>query len=237
MKILVKPFSVVFCITWLCFPPSFCIARESSTLPPAPDLDLTIKYFNRELKTDGVLHESSYTETMLRRHGNVWSQRILPRQLSANDAQHPNHEHKDFNYIVLPRHVIFDGKKISVEFINPQDRQVISIAPTEYENVNYDGSWLNTFYLINPQIVADMPLSKRATPNTDEHWHEVDKNGLFQRVLWNDKLNIPVLIETGDITGTFLQRIQVQAHAKLTQDLPWQHLQGYTQKEYSDFLD
>jgi hypothetical protein len=237
MSISIKSLSAIFCVAWLCLSAGYCVAGEASVLPPAPDLDLTIKYFNRELKTDGVLHESTYTETMLRRHGHVWSQRILPSQLSANDVTHPNHEHKDFNYIVLPRHVTFDGSKITVEFINQHDRQVIYIAPTEYENVNFDGSWLNSYYLINPKLIAAMPLSKRAVPNADEHWHEIDKNGLFQRVLWHDKLHIPLLIETGDKAGTFLQRTTLTPHTKLAQDLPWHHLQGYTQKEYSDFLD
>jgi hypothetical protein len=240
MNISIKHFNAIFCSAWLCFSPNITLAQDAqpaSILPAAADLDLSLQYFNRELSTDGVLHESRYAETMLRRDGHVWTQRVLPKQVSANDTMHPNHEHKDFNYIVLPRHVTFDGNKLVVEFINPHDRQVIYIAPTEYENVNFDGSWLNTYYLINPQTVANMPRSRRTSPSARAQWHELSKNGLFQRVLWDEKLNIPLLIETGDNAGTFLQRIKISPHTKRVQDLPWQHLQGYTQKEYSDFLD
>jgi hypothetical protein len=212
------------------------ISKMSSTLP-GTDQDLTIKYYNRELTPEGVLRESSYEEKMLRRNGHVWSYRVLPGKTAANDTAHPNHEHKDFNYIVLPRHVKFGSNKVSVEFINTHDRQVINIVPTEYENVNFDGSWLNTYYLIDPKVVAAMPLSQRPAPVANTRWHEVLKNGLFQKVLWDEKLLLPLVIETGDQKNTFFQRITVSHNPKLTQDLPWSHLQGYAQKEYSDFLD
>lgn len=228
------------CCVWLCLLPGMGSANDqfhaASTFPTA-DLDLTVKYFNRELNAEGVLHESSYEEKMLRRKSHVWSERIIPRQASLNDTSHPNHEHKDFNYIVLPRHVRLDNNKLAVEFIDPHDRQVISIAPTEYENINFDGSWLNTYYLVNPQAVAAMPLSGRRSNAAHARWHEMEKNGLFQRVLWDDQAGIPLIVETGNKAGTFFQRIQVTPHAKLTQNLPWQNLQGFAQKEYSDFLD
>ena len=222
------------CAAWFFILPTPSVAQVAKN--PAPDLDLSIKYFNRELMPDGVLHENSYEEKMLRRDGHVWTQRVLPK-LAASDTTHPNHEHKDFNYIVLPRHITFDGNKISVKFINSHDRQVIDIAPTEYENVNFDGSWLNAYYLVDPKTVAAMPISPHPSSATHARWHEVEKNGLFQRVLWNEKLLVPLIIETGDQKNTFFQRINVSPNAKLVKDLPWQHQQGYAQKEYSDFLD
>jgi len=232
--------SAIFCAAMLGIHPVSTAAQDISRISATPagtDQDLTIKYYNRELTPEGVLRESHYGESMLRRNGHVWSYRLLPGKMAANDTTHPNHEHKDFNYIVLPRHVKFDGNKVSVEFINPRDRQVINIVPTEYENVNFDGSWLNTYYLLDPQAVAAMPLSQRASSVAHAHWREVIKNGLFQRVLWDEKLLIPLVIETGDQKNTFFQRITVSPNARLVKDLPWTHLQGYAQKEYSDFLD
>jgi hypothetical protein len=235
-RILKPRLATTLCAAWLCIVPALSVAQEVKKTP-APDLDLTIKYFNRELTPEGVLRVSRYEEKMLRRSGHVWSYRVLPGKLAANDTTLPSHEHKDFNYIVLPRHVKFDGSKVSVEFINTHDHQVINIVPTEYENVNFDGSWLNAYYLIDPKIVAAMPVSQRATSAANARWHEVLKNGLFQRVLWDEKMLIPLMIETGDQKNSFFQRISVSANARLIKDLPWSHQQGYTQKEYSDFLD
>lgn len=229
-------FITSLCAAWLCILPATSVAQEANKAA-APELDLSIKYFHRELTPEGVLRESSYEEKMLRRNGHVWSYRVLPGKMAANDTSHPNHEHKEFNYIVLPRHVKYDGNKVSVEFINSHDHQVINIVPTEYENVNFDGSWLNTFYLLDPKVVAAMPISQRPSSAAHAHWHEVLKNGLFQRVLWDEKRLIPLLIETGNQKNTFFQRITVSPNTGLTKDLPWSHLQGYAQKEYSDFLD
>ena len=139
--------------------------------------------------------------------------------------------------IESPLHVSFDGKKTTLEFVNAHERQVVYIEPTEYENVNFDGSWLNAYYLLDPHMVATMPISTRTSAVSTAHWHEQQKNGQFQRVLWDDKKAIPLIIETGNQQGTAFQRISVLPNAKLASDLPWMHSQGYEKKVYSDFLD
>lgn len=239
MAISIKHCYAICCVAWLCISPCLSFAQDTtqvSMLSPGPDMDLSIKYFHRETTRDGVLHENSYEETMMRRNGHVWTQRVLPDN-TKNSAMHPSHEHKDFNYLVLPRHVSYDGIKTTVEFVDIPKRELIYIAPTEYENVNFDGSWLNTYCLINPQYIAAMPLSSIPSTVAHSQWHELNKNGLFQRVLWDEKMSIPLVIESGDLAGTFLQRVKVHPRAKTMQSLPWNKLQGYVQKEYSDFLD
>lgn len=227
-----KPvFPVLLYAAWLLGFSTHCSAQELS------DLDLTINHYNRELTPEGVLHESRYQEKMMRRNGHVWTERVLPKRTTSEDKTHPTHEHKDFNYIVLPRLVTLVDNKINVAFINTRDHQQIYIAPTEYENVNFDGSWLNTYYLIDPGLIANMLVTQGINTVPQAQWYETKKNGLFQRVLWNEKLSIPLVIETGDLADTFLHRIQITPQARVRQDLPWKHLQGFTQKEYSDFLD
>jgi hypothetical protein len=207
---------------------------------PGAELDLSIHYFNRVLTSDGVVHESQYTEKMLRRRGHVWSYREIPARVAEQDGGHEKHAHKEFNYLVLPRHVSVDDQKngkMSVEFVNFHEKQMVQILPTEYENVNFDGSWQNTFYLVAPDAISAMPLSKLVSSVAQARWHEAKKNGLFQRVLWDEKNLVPLLIETGDQKNTFFQRITVSVNAPRVKELPWLQLQGYAQKDYSDFLD
>jgi len=233
--------------------------------PDGPDLDLSVQYYSRVLTAEGVVREIRYQEKMLRRPGHVWVERVLPAapagskhgeadeheagsgkpsgveqvalKPSANHTDEAAHEHKHFNYVVLPRHLERDGAKLRLEFVDAQQRSVVAIAPTEYENVNFDGSWANAFFLIDPQGVASLPLSKLASPVASARWHEREKNGQFQRVLWDDKKMIPLLVETGDRAGTYFRRIEVKQQASLVKNLPWQNLKGYAQKEYADFLD
>lgn len=219
-----------------------CALAHAAPPAPAPDLDLDIVYYNKVITPEGVTRESRYTETMLRRPGHVWVSRVLPapaddsltRQVALNAT--PN-AHKHFNPVVLPRHVTLARDTVHVDFIDQHSRDVISIPKTEFDNVNFDGSWNNSFYLLDPAMVMQMPASKRPSPTPTARWREREQNGIFQRVLWDEQKQIPLVVESGDTAATFYRRIDVTPRARLQRALPWAALTGYTAKEYADFLD
>ena len=227
---------------------SLCCALAQAA-PPAPDLDLDIVYYNKVVTPEGVTRESRYTENMLRRPGHVWVSRVLP----ASASMHDEHEHdsvkrkvslnatpaahKHFNPVVLPRHVTLERDSVRVAYVDSHSKDVIAIAKTEFENVNFDGSWANSFYLLDPALVMQMPLSKRASSTAGARWREREQNGIFQRVLWDEQRQIPLIVESGDVAATFYRRIDVTPRAQLQSKLPWAQLTGYHQKEYADFLD
>ena len=82
-----------------------------------------------------------------------------------------------------------------------------------------------------------MPLSDRTSPTPKAHWHEIEKNGIFQRILWDDEKMIPIIAEAGDHKNTFFNRVEVQVQTDLRKDLPWTNVKNFTQKVYADFLD
>lgn len=204
----------------------------------APDLDLGVAYYSRVLTPEGVTRESRYEEKMLRRAGHVWTARVLPGSV-VKDAPGAAeaHRHKEFNHVALPRHVIMENNKVRLEYVDAHERQVIAIPASEYENVNFDGSWVNSFHLLDPKLVAAMPLSSRASAVAGARWRELEKNGVFQRVLWDEQKQIPLAMENGDRAGTFYRRVDVKLSAPLVGEPPWNRLQGYGRKEYADFLD
>lgn len=210
----------------------------------SPDLDLNITYYSRVLTPEGVTRESRYEETMLRRPGHVWTERVLPKTAQV-DAGHGHqkvalkeeHKHKEFNYIVLARHVMLDKNKLNVAFIDAREKQVIAIPPSEYDNVNFDGSWDGTFFLLDPKQVLAMPLSKQVSNVAGARWRAVEKNGVFQRILWDEQKQIPLIIESGDKANNFYRKVEVTVQATTGRALPWANLKGYGQREYSDFLD
>lgn len=232
--------AAAFCVTWAHSLPSLGVTQTAQktavVTTPAPDLDLSIKYYSRVLTKEGVLRESRYEEKMMRRPGHVWVSRILPK-IAANEEDHSEHEHKHFNYVLLPRHVVNDGGNMRVEFVDFHDKAVVNITPTEYENINFDGSWANTFFLIDPQSIAALSPSSQSSSVSGARWYEDEKNGVFQRVLWDEKRMIPLIAETGDRAGTFFRRVEVKPLATADKNLPWKNLRGYAQKEYADFLD
>lgn len=214
------------------------------------DLDLAINYYTRVLTPEGVLRESRYEEMMLRRPGHVWTARVVPaaasstnallghNETSAGKAEGPlEHAHKHFNHVLLPRHVTRTGNQVRLEFVDVHEREVIAIAPSEYENVNFDGSWANAFFLADPKIVATLPLIDKTSPVAGARWHELTKDGVYQRVLWDEKRMLPLLLEKGDGKGGYLQRMEVTVQPTLARVLPWTSIKGYAHKEYADFLD
>jgi hypothetical protein len=230
--------------------------------PPvgAPDLDLTIQYYNKTQSPDGVTREARYEEKMLRRANHVWVARTLPKDLpqeadsaalhkasakpgtKADDksgklAKAGTGEHAQFNYVVLPRHVVLENGKVRIEFINPAHKEVVSVPPAEYDNVAFDGSWDNAAFLLDPKLMKALPLSKRASGVAGAQWRESEQNGVFQRVLWDEQKQIPLIIEIGDKAQTRFRRVEVKLEPSLSSHLPWQNLAGFVKKEYSDFLD
>ena len=213
---------------------------------PAPDLDLRITYYSRVLTPEGVTRESRYDEKMLRRPGHVWVERVLAPATDAH-AGHDHgaksavnrkvaHEHKHFNPVLIPRHVMLEKDTVRVEYIDAHDKVVVSIPKVEFENVNFDGSWENSYYLLDPKQVAAMPLSKQPSKVAGARWREVQKNGNFQRVLWDEQKQIPLTIESGDLANTFYRRVDVKLEP-LSKGQPWSNLKNFAQREYSDYLD
>jgi len=199
----------------------------------APDLDLSIQYYDRAMTTEGVLRESHFEETMMRRSNHVWAARVLPKFAMREHE----HEHKHFNPVLLPRHLSQEAGKLKVAYIDRDNKEVINIVATEYENVNFDGSWINAYFLVDPKLIAAMPLAKKVSTVNGARWHEQEKKGLFQRILWDDKNSIPLEVETGTRDGSVFRRVSVKIAATISADKPWLNLKGYAQRAYSDFLD
>ena len=215
-----------------------------------PDLDLAIRYYSKVRTAEGVTREARYEEKMLRRTGQVWVARVVPKAVDAQalhaapeiakknvslKVKEPEHQH--FNHVLTSRHIILENNKLRVEYVDAHSKNIVSVPASEYANVNFDGSWENSFYLLDPKLVNAMPVSPKSSAVPGAQWHEREKNGVFQRVLWDTQKQIPLIIESGDKAATFYQRVDVTPQASNTLALPWKNLQGYAQKEYADFLD
>ncbi|MYM35877.1 hypothetical protein GTP38_16195 [Duganella sp. FT94W] len=214
----------------------FAATLSVAVCASATDLDLKIAYYSKVITPEGVTREARYEDTMLRRAGHVWTMRVLPAHAAEHHDDQPG-AHKHFNHVVLARHVVQEGGKTRIEFIDAHDKDVVAIPPSEYGNVSFDGSWDHAYYLLDSKRLKTMPLSSRPSAVAGARWREREDKGLFERVLWDDQRQIPLAIESGDKAGTFVNRVDISVQPGLTRDLPWQKLKGYSQKEFADFLD
>ncbi|TFW32915.1 hypothetical protein [Massilia horti] len=207
-----------------------CASAQAA--PAAPDLDLGISYYTRVVTDEGVTREIRYEERMVRRAGHVWLERVLPQRASLEERGH-----KHFNPVRLARHVMLENGKLKLEYVDVHGRERVAIPPSEFENVDFNGSWDRSFYLAPPKLIAGMPLSSRPSNMPGARWREREKNGRFERVLWDDVRQVALIIEAGDRAGHEFQRVEARLLARPATAAPWTKLAGFSQKEYADFLD
>lgn len=216
-------------------------AAASASIPmlPLPELDVQLRYYSKVLTAEGVQREARYEEKLLRRtEGNVqhlWQTRVLPANTQAK-ADKDEHAHLHFNPVLLARHLVLENGKLRLEYVNPAQKEVVAIPSTEYDNVNFDGSWSHAAYLADPKAVQALPLLKRDAPAGAE-WRERNTNGQFLRVLWDKQKQIALIVEQGDLAGTVFHRLEAIPAATLASARPWQQTRGFAQKEYADYLD
>jgi hypothetical protein len=213
----------------------------SSVAWAAPDLALEVKHASSSLGADGIKRTTDFTETVIRRGQTVWIERLVP-QGAHSELEHgqaksgaaKDHKHADLS--AASRWIQNDSKgKIRFRLVSVHDKIVVDIAPAEYGNVGFDGSWLAAYHLIDPAILKKLKASEK----TEEgQWYEspaADKNNRV-RVLWNPEKEIPLKVisisPNGLSSRTTNVRVLSQSPAK-----PWESVGSFTTKDYSDFLD
>lgn len=198
---------------------------------PPPPMDLEISYYTKVVTDEGVTREANYKERMLRRAGHVWVARELPAGAASRKAAH------GLNPAVLPRHVRLEGGRMVLEIVDTALKAVVAIAPSEFANVGFDGSWEAAYSLADPARVAQLPLSIRSSAIPGAQWREREKDGLFERVLWDAARQVALVVESGDAGGRFFRRVQAVPVSPSRATLPWEQLRSYAQREYADYLD
>jgi hypothetical protein len=207
----------------------------------APDLALEVKHASSSLGADGIKRTTDFSETLIRRGQTVWVERVVPQgahsQLEHVHAQAgaaKDHKHADLS--AASRWIQNDGKgNIRFRLVSMHDKMVVDIAPAEYGNVGFDGSWLAAYHLIDPAILKKL----KATEKSGEgQWYESPQSDKSNRVrvLWNPEKEIPlkvISISPNGLTSRITTvRVLSQSPAK-----PWESVGTYTTKDYSDFLD
>lgn len=202
----------------------------------APDLAATVHYQTRQLTPDGVSRQNEYQERFLRKGQNAWSRRLLPANTPVV-ASHGEAGHEHETDLTLAGRWVEQGAdgKLRVRYVAERERAVIEALPGDWSAVGFDESWDEVYYLLPPAVLAGMHKLKTDTA-AGTTLYERRAQGAFERVLWSEKLELPLSIESGRDDGTAWSQVTVTPEA-LPKTLPWQDLSGYAQKEYTDLLD
>ncbi len=199
----------------------------------AQDATLMVKHLAVSVGADGIKRTIEYAERMVRSNNQVWVERIVPPD-SHNEEEHKgaSKAHKHLDVAVAPRWVVRkpDGTLV-VHLAARSEQALVNIAKVDYDNIGFDGSWITAYHLIDPASLKRMKVT--STQGNLTSYASNDANRSI-KVVWNDKLKLPVSVETRNGTSSKRTLVEVLAQAKTS---PWESVKKYHSKEYSDYLD
>ena len=206
--------------------------------PAAPDLDALVTYETRQLTASGVTRTETWRERIVRRGDVVWSERVLPAAAVGHvhgSAAAPT-AHKHFDFERAARWVQRDANgQLQLRFVDRAHRTVVSVPKAEYAAVGFDGRWDAAAHLVPPSVVERMTVAPAGRGTAQ--WRTESANGWRHRVLWSPARQTALRIESTRDDGSARRVVSVEPSNAAPRALPWSGVEGYTQREYDDFMD
>lgn len=185
-------------------------------------------------RADGVTETFVFQERFLRVGDDAWLERVLPKDTVVVPPQPGEHGP---NLQTLPRWMrAGEQGKATLTLVDRDEKFVVAIKPPEFGRLGFGGNWVTERSLIDPASVKTMKPLARASSVKDARWFEARADGRYSRVLWNERLQLPLRIETGTDDGHQRSVTEVKLDA-MPKTLPWTGLDGWRVREVDDFGD
>ena len=202
----------------------------------AAPLSAIITFESMALTADGVKKQTYFQERFIRDNNVVWSERIVPSAVShMHQDSADEHEH-NLNFAAAGKWISRKAdNQINLAFVREQEKKIIQPRVSEYGTLGFDGEWETAFYLVNRAALKKMTPTKKGTSD-DSQWYEKKDAKQVTRILWDEKKEIPLSIETARLDGTMSNKITLTLTAT-PRTLPWNNLSAYQTIAYEDLLD
>lgn len=199
----------------------------------AQGVELLVKHLTVSTGADGVKRSTEFSERLTRTPNAVWLSRVLlPAAHSDHDHAKGGDEHKHLDTATAPRWISRAANgDLTLKLVPRGERMLVNVSPVDYNNVGFDGSWTAAWSLMDPAVLKRMKTVKTSGDLTT---YTLAEKGRNLKVVWNTKLQIPERVESSDANSRRETLVQVLGTPK---SLPWEKLQGFMQKDYSDYLD
>ncbi|WP_043616728.1 hypothetical protein [Chromobacterium violaceum] len=206
---------------------ALAFAAQQSLASP-PDLQAIVRYETVSLSADGVEKTVRYSERWVRQGGHAWRERLNAGAPHRHDDD--GHQHLDF--AAAPRHVWRDAKgKLQVEFIHAAKRERIAVAPREWRDAGFDGSWARASQLVD---MAKMRGFAKKTGGADVAVYS--KAGKTLR--WSERWQMPLQVSLRSADGRQRETIAVEPQPLPAGFVPpWKRSAGWPERDYLDTLD
>lgn len=201
----------------------------------ATPLSAIMTFESKALTADGVKKQTYFQERFIRDNNVVWSERIVPLVVHHSPEDAEEHEH-NLNFATAGKWISRTAdNQINFAFVRENEKKIIQPRVSEYGTLGFNGEWETAFYLVNRASLKNMtPTQKGATEGTQ--WYEKKDANYITRILWDNKKEIALSIETAKLDGTMSNKITLRLTAA-PKSLPWNNLQSYQTVAYEDLLD
>lgn len=199
----------------------------------AQTVDLLVKHLAVSLGADGIKRSTEFSERFTRTQDSVWISRVLPTGAhSGHDHAKGGDAHKHLDVSTASRWITRAANgDIGLRLVPNDEKVLVTVTKTDYGNVGFDGSWPAAWSLIDPATLKRMKAGPVAGDLVTYTLAEKDR---ILKVVWNTKLQLPMRVESSDASSHRQTIVQVLGAPA---SRPWDRLQGFTQKDYSDYLD
>lgn len=210
----------------------------------AQPLAAIMTFESKTITAEGVTKQTQFQERFIRDNNTVWSERIIPKSIAQKSAHEESDHHGDdehdhehnLNFATAGKWLVRNpDQHIKFSFVREDDKKIIEPRTSEYGTLGFDGEWETAYYLVNRAALKKMSELKRAAPEGAK-WYQKQDAHQFTRILWDEKKEIPLTIESGKLDGTTSNKITL-AITPFPTTLPWATLVGYQTIAYEDLLD
>lgn len=218
----------------------YCVLASAlvfSQFTLATPLSAIMTFESTTLTAEGVKKQTQFQERFIRDTNTVWSERIVPAAAKHHEhhEQHEGHEH-NLNFATAGKWLVRDANnQIKFAFVRSEEKKIINPRTSEYGTLGFDGVWETAYYLVNRESLKKMTLLTKAAPEGAK-WYEKKDTKQFTRILWDERREIPLIIETGSLDGISSDKITL-ALTPPPVTLPWKNLNNYENIAYEDLLD
>lgn len=203
----------------------------------AAPLSAIMTFESMTITTDGVKKQTYFQEQFIRDDNVVWSERIIPKNIALLEDHHEAEEHEhNLNFATAGKWIVRDSKnQIKFRFVRENEKKIIEPRVSEYGTLGFDGVWETAYYLINRNALKSMNQMKKTAPQ-GAIWYEKKDSKQFTRILWDERNQIPLSVESGSLNGSTNNKISLVI-TPTPAKLPWASLNQFQTIAYEDLLD
>ena len=201
------------------------------------DIDALVSYETRQVTASGVTRIDTWQERLVRRAGQVWTERVLPahRHTLESSVEHAGHKHLNAQTAARWLRVNARGE-IELKLVDRENKVVVDVPKAEFASVSFDGRMDAAASIVPAAVVQAMKAQAGSTPAGQ--WRSERNQGWAHRVLWSELNQLALQTESQRDDGSFSRRVSVRLRPlAFGAPAPWDGLADYQARQYDDYMD